>query len=1797
MADVTSRIIISAEDAASAKLAAIAKSMDSVADASGRVENKIGTASKTADQWARSFDPVAKISAQINVLLAKQTSATEEFSAAMAKGTGDADAYGRAQAGIQGKLDDLRGKLDKAKKSVDDHTVSVTNNGYATRQLGIQASQAISGIATGQPVFTTLIQQGHQVYDSMLSSGQGFAFISNAAKGLFSALGGLPGLLSVGVVGALAAAAVSANNQANALANLREALRLTHDDYSTLADQVEASAKRVASSSSLTKVAAETIGQSIASSKYLGSFSNDLDALTKSAADYSRVAGVDAAAAGKLFRQAIDDPAAAAKALADQGLPAMDAAVLRTVQNLQNSGQATEATRVVLEALRKSTTGAADDASPLHKALHDLSEAFSGAKDGGKSFASELGTTINDAFVSGINIVGRMIRGLNDLRDAAKKSGYDKQIDQDIANQYGNAGQSVVPRSTGATGALGQTDPTIQPLLDAAAKQYGVDLELLARLQLAENRAPSSRDNAGNAIYPLSSTGAVGPMQVLNSTFNDLPGFSGQNINDNKTNINAGSSLFASLLQKYKDPYLAVLAYHDGETLIDHVLKGELKKDGTGYAPSAAGLAEAALVSQQAGPKAGFTGPTPTPAGAQYGPQPLYGPPPAVAAALPESVQRLLGTGSDGTQQQAAEDAANRLIEVRKAIDDLTKSGTTNGPVMDRLHALLDKAKESAYASVSPMDALTRASRDQLAPLTAQSGAARTVAEAVNAASIALRSKGQDLSDVQADQVRGDALKKLAFQFADNVAGIDRQIDAQNRLNAAYVASGAKGQADVIARTQAEASARETAIPGTAAYADQVRILTDRNLELAKSQLAIPQLQLNKGVQDQIDLVTREAGTLGEGAVARGRMLAIMQAEVQTRDQNKSLLTAEGEQYIALKAKLYDVNAAYATQKGALDELSNFVSNTFDTIGTAITQAFATGNLAALKFKDIAKSVVSAIIAEFAKLALINPLKNFLFGGNDQTLSTVGGALGSLFGGGSAASTVAGTAGVTGISAVAKLAGATNGAQTSTTGAVGSAALTVGQNLLGSGGVASSLLSFISGGEITSITALGSSLASEAVNIVSGTLLGNLPAATNLALSGAGAGVYGVATAGEVAVGAASAATGISTTAITSAVSTVASALPAIGAAISVVTDLIQGNYRGAGLVAGGALLGTAILPGIGTAIGAVVGGLVDAFLPKHPLHPFEDVELNVQGGKVVTGKSDGQLADVASLVSATQTYADGVNKYLASVGVKIVTADGNIGRIGQGITGLAQTLDPSTTFNRLDFQNDPNDTSQFGVAKGAIAGMKFDNPQALADELAKIAAFSDATEALGIKLSHVGQDISDIHIAGVSGSNADALSTFKDQSGQSISYHGDLRTALDHDLPGQSFANSAAIDTEMQKVSDFLTGTIPSLLTPIKVTQSTVMDQYNAIKNQYAVAAQQSKNYGLDNTDVLRAAMDKSLSILMEAPTRALRTTAAAMDVRFANLTGGTLGSGQAASNNLAMTQENERAQLEDQWRQTWGDSVVTNQAYIVSMQKLIAVQNLETAAAQQQSDITTKTAAAGLYSTVADVFKRAGTSSEWTGKTALFAYDLKAQEETATFRKQWTDFYGASIVNTKEYQDDMLMLDAAHAKERLAIEQQYISTSQGMQSVTDRNNAGQAITSLTDYAHGLSTSSSSPLSVQDQYQIALSQFQAVSGAAQAGDYNSIGKLQSYSDTLLGASRNLYGSGSGYAADFSKVLDALNSVASTNADTLTASYMASIAQGQTDQLVSELQALRAEVSALRIDNRQAAAAPARLAQ
>lgn len=127
--------------------------------------------------------------------------------------------------------------------------------------------------------------------------------------------------------------------------------------------------------------------------------------------------------------------------------------------------------------------------------------------------------------------------------------------------------------------------------------------------------------------------------------------------------------------------------------------------------------------------------------------------------------------------------------------------------------------------------------------------------------------------------------------------------------------------------------------------------------------------------------------------------IGLERAEIPA-DKVKSLTEAYGKALTNLK----EGENILKNQRSAFQSIADVFGRGLDSALSNFTDVLVDGKDKMLALTDVAKAVVKDIINTFMKLAVLAPLKNYLFGTNETVLggnAGIGGALGSFFGGGS----------------------------------------------------------------------------------------------------------------------------------------------------------------------------------------------------------------------------------------------------------------------------------------------------------------------------------------------------------------------------------------------------------------------------------------------------------------------------------------------------------------------------------------------------------------------------------------------------------------------------------------------------------------------------------------------------------------------------------------------------------------------------------------------------------------------------
>jgi hypothetical protein len=126
-------------------------------------------------------------------------------------------------------------QITQNKKANDEFFGSTRAVTWAMRDMGLQSIDVIQGLATGQPIFTTLIQQGGQVYQVMQNMGVSFRQVGSALASMFARLLNPWTLFTAGTIAA-GAAMIAAVSHATTLEAEHRALATTIESVGRTAE-------------------------------------------------------------------------------------------------------------------------------------------------------------------------------------------------------------------------------------------------------------------------------------------------------------------------------------------------------------------------------------------------------------------------------------------------------------------------------------------------------------------------------------------------------------------------------------------------------------------------------------------------------------------------------------------------------------------------------------------------------------------------------------------------------------------------------------------------------------------------------------------------------------------------------------------------------------------------------------------------------------------------------------------------------------------------------------------------------------------------------------------------------------------------------------------------------------------------------------------------------------------------------------------------------------------------------------------------------------------------------------------------------------------------------------------------------------------------------------------------------------------------------------------------------------------------------------------------------------------------
>jgi tape measure domain-containing protein len=545
----------------------------------------------------------------------------------------------------------------------------------------------------------------------------------------------------------------------------------------------------------------------------------------------------------------------------------------------------------------------------------------------------------------------------------------------------------------------------------------------------------------------------------------------------------------------------------------------------------------------------------------------------------------------------------------------------------------------------------------------------------------------------RADQARLEEL----YKALDKERGVRAEHAERVQQIDALAARGAiEGEEASRLRAAADKD-RDEALARLADRTETTRATTERltEAERAYQRLVERGTSLVEGAATEQEKYAEQVKAL-DAALAAARI---------TQDQyNRTLTQLDPAARAAREASARAEQEAQQFAERSRNALASIGENALDRIGNGLVNAFAMGGKAAIDFGSIARQVVASVVTDMAKLAIVNPLVNEVFGASRPSLM---GAFGGAAPATPAASVPSGAGGSAGMFSFSPLPFLNMGAPNlfGGTGGLGEAL-----GLTGAGGFLSTpIYTPTSFGATQSNFFAGTALPGEAGFFAGG---GGAAAPVTLGnLLGAGAMGFGLGMAGGT-----------------------------ISGSLRGTADPMPGTLIGTGLGMGiGFLVGGPLGMMVGGAIGGAAGGLFGPTKKGMAARSGGDVFLGVDDAGLLTiSGARGKRWDQAGAVAEVQQQLDAINRQIAARNLSFAAPGQAAVGFGQA-SGSPRELSLTALVGQLRSDN-ANQMTAFGTLAGrggnleeALSAADFVTQvfEPLGRAVEKTSAFKSAMEAL----------------------------------------------------------------------------------------------------------------------------------------------------------------------------------------------------------------------------------------------------------------------------------------------------------------------------------------------------------------------------------------------------------------------------------------------------------------------------------
>lgn len=279
-----------------------------------------------------------------------------------------------------------------ASGSLNKMGVSAAQTAAALRGLPAQFTDIVVSLQGGQAPLTVFLQQGGQIKDQFGGAG-------NAVRAMAGYVADLVNPLTLAAAGlaALGYAMYKAEDSLRSSNSIAVQLQATGRAADLTREDIKALQRELALMPDISKTAAKAIiGEFVQTREVGGKLFKDL---ALSVADFAAATGTDAPTAAKTLAQAFNDPAKGAKQL-DEALNILTASQALTIESMLKVGDKAGAQQVLFDALKASVQGLAKDATtPLKDSLNDLGNAWTHL---GETFSKTDGLREANTVLAGI---------------------------------------------------------------------------------------------------------------------------------------------------------------------------------------------------------------------------------------------------------------------------------------------------------------------------------------------------------------------------------------------------------------------------------------------------------------------------------------------------------------------------------------------------------------------------------------------------------------------------------------------------------------------------------------------------------------------------------------------------------------------------------------------------------------------------------------------------------------------------------------------------------------------------------------------------------------------------------------------------------------------------------------------------------------------------------------------------------------------------------------------------------------------------------------------------------------------------------------------------------------------------------------------------------------------------------------------------------------------------------------------------------------------------------------------------